>query len=74
MHFPERIAANYFVLGGVNGTACLQVELYRGKICEQLEKTNYDGITGHFEFDDQHNPTKELVVKTIKNGEYSYLD
>ena len=44
------------------------------KICEQLEKTNYDGITGHFEFDDQHNPTKELVVKTIKNGEYSYLD
>ena len=31
-------------------------------------------ITGHFEFDDQHNPTKELVVKTIKNGEYSYLD
>ena len=44
------------------------------KICEQLEKTNYDGITGHFEFNDQHNPTKELVVKTIKNGEYSYLD
>ena len=44
------------------------------KICEELEKTNYDGITGHFEFDDQHNPTKELVVKTIKNGEYSYLD
>lgn len=44
------------------------------KICEELEKTNYDGITGHFEFDDKHNPTKELVVKTIKNGEYSYLD
>jgi ABC-type branched-chain amino acid transport systems, periplasmic component len=39
-----------------------------------LEKTNYDGITGHFEFDAQHNPTKDLVVKTIKDGQYSYLD
>jgi len=43
-------------------------------ICEQLEKTNYDGITGHFEYDEHHNPTKELVVKTIKDGAYSYLD
>ncbi|MEE0967529.1 MAG: ABC transporter substrate-binding protein [Bacilli bacterium] len=43
-------------------------------ICEALESTNYDGITGHFEFDEQHNPTKDLVVKTIKNGEYTYLD
>lgn len=43
-------------------------------ICEALEATNYDGITGHFEFDEKHNPTKDLVVKTIKNGEYTYLD
>lgn len=44
------------------------------KICEALGKTNYDGITGHFEFDEKHNPMKELVVKTIKDGKYSYLD
>ena len=43
-------------------------------ICEALEATNYDGITGHFEFDEQHNPTKDLVVKTIKDGAYTYLD
>ena len=43
-------------------------------INKALEQTNYTGITGHFEFNEQHNPTKELVVKTIKNGEYSYLD
>ena len=48
------------------------------QIAEQIRKVDKNVyiifITGHFEFDDQHNPTKELVVKTIKNGEYSYLD
>ena len=39
-----------------------------------LEKTKYDGITGHFEFDGYHNPSKLLLVKTIRNGEYGYLD
>ncbi len=43
-------------------------------ICKALEQTDYTGITGHFKFDEQHNPTKVLVVKTIKNGQYSYLD
>lgn len=43
-------------------------------ICEALAATNYDGITGNFQYDDQHNPTKDLVIKTIKDGDYSYLD
>ena len=43
-------------------------------VCDALTKTSYDGITGHFEFDDQHNPTKDLVIKTIKDGKYAYLD
>ena len=42
--------------------------------CEALEKTNYGGITGQFEYDEQHNPTKDLVIKTIKDGAYTYLD
>ena len=44
------------------------------KVCEALEKTNYGGITGQFEYDEQHNPTKDLVIKTIKDGAYTYLD
>lgn len=44
------------------------------KVCAALEKTDYTGITGTFKFDGQHNPTKELVVKTIKDGAYTYLD
>lgn len=44
------------------------------KINEALEQTDYQGITGHFQFDEQHNPTKELVVKTIKDGQYTYLE
>lgn len=44
------------------------------KVCAALEKTDYTGITGTFKFDSQHNPTKELVVKTIKDGAYTYLD
>lgn len=44
------------------------------KICAALAKTNYQGITGKFNYDKQHNPTKDLVVKTIKDGKYSYLD
>ncbi|MFR7591130.1 MAG: ABC transporter substrate-binding protein [Longibaculum sp.] len=44
------------------------------KVCEALEKTNYTGITGTFKYDAQHNPTKDLVVKTIKDGAYTYLD
>ena len=43
-------------------------------ICDALAKTNYKGITGIFEYDDQHNPTKDLVVKTIKDGAYTYLN
>ncbi len=41
---------------------------------EALEATKYDGITGHFEFDGYHNPSKLLLVKTIRNGEYGYLN
>lgn len=44
------------------------------KVIAALQATKYDGITGHFEFDDTNTPTKDLVIKTIKNGEYSYLD
>ena len=44
------------------------------KVCAALEKTNYTGITGTFQYDEQHNPTKDLVVKTIKDGAYTYLD
>lgn len=44
------------------------------KVCDALVKTNYTGITGTFQYDDQHNPTKDLVVKTIKDGAYTYLD
>ncbi|MEG0591755.1 MAG: ABC transporter substrate-binding protein [Coprobacillus sp.] len=44
------------------------------KVCAALEKTDYQGITGKFSYDKQHNPTKDLVVKTIKDGKYSYLD
>lgn len=44
------------------------------KINKALEETDYKGITGEFHFDEQHNPTKALVVKTIQNGEYTYLD
>ncbi|WP_249028869.1 ABC transporter substrate-binding protein [Tannockella kyphosi] len=43
-------------------------------ICEALAATDYDGITGNFQFDDSHNPTKDLVIKTITDGAYSYLD
>lgn len=39
-----------------------------------LEATNYTGITGQIQFNEQHNPTKDLIVKTIKDGAYSYLD
>lgn len=39
-----------------------------------LEATNYTGITGQIQFDERHNPTKDLIVKTIKDGAYSYLD
>ncbi len=44
------------------------------KVNAALEKTNYTGITGNFQYDEQHNPTKDLVIKTIKEGKYSYLD
>lgn len=44
------------------------------KICDALRTTNYAGITGNFQFDDTNTPTKDLVVKTIKDGAYSYLD
>ncbi|MCI9050019.1 MAG: ABC transporter substrate-binding protein [Coprobacillus sp.] len=43
-------------------------------ICKALGETNYTGITGTFQYDEQHNPTKDLVIKTIKDGAYSYLD
>lgn len=39
-----------------------------------LQNTNYTGITGVIQFDDKHNPTKDLIVKTIKDGAYSYLN
>ena len=43
-------------------------------VCDALTKTNYKGITGTFQYDDQHNPTKDLVIKTIKDGAYTYLN
>lgn len=43
-------------------------------VCKALSETDYTGITGRFQYDEQHNPTKDLVVKTIKNGSYDYLD
>ena len=43
-------------------------------INKALEETNYKGITGDFQFDEQHNPTKSLVVKTIQDGKYTYLN
>lgn len=43
-------------------------------IIKALEATNYEGITGTIQFNEQHNPSKDLIVKTIKNGEYAYLD
>lgn len=39
-----------------------------------LQNTNYTGITGVIQFNDKHNPTKDLIVKTIKDGAYSYLN
>ena len=43
-------------------------------IIKALEATNYEGITGTIQFNEQHNPNKDLIVKTIKNGQYAYLD
>lgn len=43
-------------------------------IIKALEATNYEGITGTIQFNDQHNPNKDLIVKTIKDGQYAYLD
>ncbi len=43
-------------------------------ICKAIEATNYEGITGKFNYNEQHNPTKDLVVKIIAEGAYSYLD
>ena len=43
-------------------------------IIKALEATNYEGITGNIKFNEQHNPSKDLIVKTIKDGQYAYLD
>lgn len=43
-------------------------------IIKALEATNYEGITGTIQFNEQHNPNKDLIVKTIKDGQYAYLD
>lgn len=43
-------------------------------IITALTATNYEGITGTIQFNEQHNPTKDLIVKTIKDGQYAYLD
>ncbi len=43
-------------------------------IIKALEATNYEGITGNIKFNEQHNPSKDLIVKTIKDGKYAYLD
>ena len=43
-------------------------------IIKALEATNYEGITGTIKFNEQHNPSKDLIVKTIKDGQYAYLD
>ena len=43
-------------------------------IIKALEATNYEGITGSIKFNEQHNPSKDLIVKTIKDGQYAYLD
>lgn len=43
-------------------------------ICDALKNTNYEGITGVFQFDEKNTPTKDLIIKTIKDGAYGYLD
>lgn len=43
-------------------------------IIAALQETSYEGITGTIEFDEYNTPTKDLVVKTIIDGEYAYID
>ena len=45
-----------------NDTTCVKNELYKIQ--------NYDGITGLISFDENGDTKKEVILKTIKNGEF----
>ena len=69
--------AGFMSVGAYVSALCsiyMQVPFIVSLLIGALEKTNYGGITGQFEYDEQHNPTKDLVIKTIKDGAYTYLD
>ena len=55
------------------------MEISGTKDPEKLQKTIYqmqgwEGVTGHFSFDVDGNPIKDVVFKTVKNGELSFLE
>ena len=43
----------------------------QAKIQEQMQATNFDGILGHLEFDENGDPKKDVAFVTIKDGKYA---
>lgn len=47
-------------------------ELDQAKVNEALEKIQFEGVTGKLEFDENHDPLKEITIMTIKDGNYEF--
>ena len=44
---------------------------YKQAVIDAIKGTDIDGVTGHFTFDDNNNPIKDVLIITIKDGNYS---
>ncbi len=43
----------------------------KAKVIEALEKISFTGVTGSFQFDENHNPKKSVTFVEVKDGIYS---
>jgi branched-chain amino acid transport system substrate-binding protein len=66
---PDTLAALGYDAANLLATAMQQAEdLSPDQVAVALERLEYGGVTGHWRFDEHHNPRKEAVVLQVKDN------
>jgi branched-chain amino acid transport system substrate-binding protein len=71
---PDTLAALGYDAASVLAAAMQQAkDMSPEAVAATLEELEYQGVTGHWRFDEQHNPLKETVLLQVKDGRLGFV-
>jgi branched-chain amino acid transport system substrate-binding protein len=71
---PDTLAALGYDAANLLAAAMQQAkDMSPEAVAAALEELEYQGVTGHWRFDEQHNPLKETVILQVKDGRLGFV-